>query len=537
MRCRHTWVACATFLTMAKVFAQAAAGPDEPGFVLQSVQFDGAAVVEARRLQAAVAPLLGRVIRFADLEAARQTLEAIHHEAGWRLVRVRLPAQRLDGANVRFEVVAPVLDTVSVAADTPDTGRWRAALPALREGQVPNLAELDRQLSLANEQGSQQLQVAMALPSAGGGKTLHAEIQARTGEPSGWVAFADNSGNDATGRLRYGVAWRHARLFDTDQQINLQVVSAPHDADHPSRVSLLPSRKVRIVGLGWRMPFPDRAAAMDATLGYSSVDSGQLQDLFKVTGRGSTAQVRYTQLLYRQGGWEPRAFVAFDWRRYDNQTEFGGFRLGQPLVLSPLSLGFSAVRPATPQRPTAVSAYAAVLLNLPAGRHADEANFQADRPGAQRRYRLMRAGLQTSAPWSEGVLAFSVDAQVSPHRLPSGEQFSAGGASSVRGFADRGISGDSGVRSQLEWTSGNLLTDKSGGSSLRVAGFIDAAWAARRGADLLERSRTHIASAGVGLRMHFGNWNARLDWGHAIHQNTGQAPVGGGGHVSIARRF
>jgi len=407
----------------------------------------------------------------------------------------------------------------------------------LREGQVPNLAELDRQLSLANEQGSQQLQVAMALPSAGGGETLHAEIQARMGEPSGWVAFADNSGNDATGRLRYGIAWRHARLFDTDQQINLQVVSAPHDPDHPSRVSPLPSRNVRIAGLGWRMPLPDLAAAIDATLGYSSVDSGQLQDLFKVTGRGSTAQLRYTQLLYRQAGWKPRAFVALDWRRYDNRTDFSGFRLGQPLALSPLTLGISAVRPATPQRPTAVSAYAAVLLNMPTGRDADEANFQADRPGAQRRYRLVRAGLQTSAPWSEGVLAFSVDAQVSPHRLPSGEQFSAGGASSVRGFADRGISGDSGVRSQLEWTSGNLLADKSGVASLRVAGFIDAAWAARRGADLLAPARTHIASAGIGLRMHTGNWSARFDWGHAIHQNTGQAPVGGGGHMSIARRF
>jgi hemolysin activation/secretion protein len=512
----------------------AASAAGDPRFIVQSLRIDGATLVDTDTLQAAAASILQREIGFADLEAARAAVEAVYHRRGWRLVRVRLPAQTLDGGSVRFEVLEPRLESVTVAADGEPAGRWRARLPALREGEVPNLGELDRQLSLANEHPAQQARVNFVVPPGGDGRTLRAELQARSGEPAAWTAFLDNSGNDSTGKLRYGLAYRHARWLDSDQQINLQIVSAPHDPDQPSRVTLAPSSRVRIAGLGWRLPLPAMAAFVDATLGHSSVDSGQLQDLFKVTGRGDTVQLKYTQLLQRIEGWQPRWFAALDWRRYDNRTEFGGFSLGQPLVLSPLSLGVSFTLPATPQQPRAINVYTLLAANLPRGSEAQAANFAADRAGSRRQYRLLRAGGSWQQALGNGSLSIGAEAQVSPDLLPSGEQFSAGGANSVRGFADRGIGGDSGARLQIEWTGPNLLT---GEASLRLAGFVDAAWAKRNRPAVLERAQSSIASAGLGLRLAAGSWAARFDWGQAIHQRNGAPRVHGAGHLSVALTF
>jgi hemolysin activation/secretion protein len=513
-------------------------------FGLVDIDLQGVTLLTADEWRSAAQPYLGKTISFADLESARAAIEARFHVDGWRLVSVRIPAQSTADGIVRMEVVEPKLGRVTLKPTGQSTTRnpanWRAALPALVDGSTPNLNKLDRQLAIANENGSRRSQVAFTLDSAEPGKArnLNAEIQGEEQSASRWQAFLDNNGNSQTGYLRYGLAFRNDDMWGLDHQFNVQLTSAPHNEDDPQKLSLLPSSKVQILGLGYRLPLPEQAAFVDASLTYSNVDSGTVAKVFEVAGQGTAAGLKYTRLLDRIGSWEPRVFVGMDWRQYKSQLLFGGVNLAVPITLQPLQFGMSATRVATPQNPLVATAYASLHVNLPGGANGSQPSFTATRQDATANYKLIRLGASVNRPLGLWLVSAAFDAQVASDLLVSSEQLAAGGVSTVRGFSERGIGGDSGLRMQLEALSPNWLTERDGQrASLRGVIFIDAASTRRNRPAVLEQANTSIASAGAGLRAAWGPTVWRLDIAKAIHQNTQAAPRWGAVHFSAAVSF
>lgn len=519
-------------------------------FQLQAIALEGGSLVAEADWRAAAAPWLGREIGFDELQAARAAIEALFHARGYRLVTVRLPAQTVQSGIIRMQVIEPVVGQVMLEGSLEeDSARWRARLPALAEGQAPNLADLDRQLALLGEHPSRRALVAFSpqLTAPAGTaprpNALIATIRTQQTPDTSWTAFIDNSGNKTTGHLRYGLAFRHANLWGADHQLNAQIVSAPHDEADPDKLSLLPSSKVKIFGASYRIPLPAQAASIEATLGYSSVDSGTLAGLFDIKGDGSTASLKYTQHLARWGlfgtTWQPRWSVGMDWRHYDNQVLFGGVNLAVPIGLRPITLGLQASRPAAPGDDSSYAAYAQVVANVSGGKDGDTPNFIASRAGSTSGYRLFRYGMEGQWALSGALQGWSLsgrlDGQLTGDLLTSPEQFSAGGASSVRGFSSRGIGGDSGVRSQWELVGRNWLDASQ--ASIRPALFIDAAYAKTNQPTVLERPSSSIASAGFGLRGAWKNTVWRLDVAKAVHQRTGAAPVWGAVHFSLSAAF
>jgi hemolysin activation/secretion protein len=135
------------------------------------------------------------------------------------------------------------------------------------------------------------------------------------------------------------------------------------------------------------------------------------------------------------------------------------------------------------------------------------------------------------------VLSGRLDGQISDDLLASPEQFSAGGASSVRGFSSRGIGGDSGVHSQWELVGRNWLEASGSNASLRPAIFVDAAYATTNQPNVLERASSSLASAGVGVRGTWKNTVWRFDVAKAVHQRTGAPPIWGAVHFSMSAAF
>jgi hemolysin activation/secretion protein len=382
----------------------------------------------------------------------------------------------------------------------------------------------------------------VAFTAGASAELVNATIRAEDAPPAGWVAFLDNTGNRQTGHLRYGLAWRHANLFDADHQINAQIISAPHDADHPQRLSLMPSHKVKIFGLGYRVPFYALGATASLTAGYSDVNSGQVDQLFTIRGKGSSLGLNWTQLFDRPQkgiwrGWGLRWFAGADWRDYKSQLLFGAVDLGVPITLRPLSFGFSGSRAATPQAPVGWQFYAGLWHNLPGGANGGNAAFSASRAGATPHYTLLRYGGGSNVPLGDWRLDVRVDGQWSDDLLVPAEQFSAGGVGSVRGFKERGISGDSGLRSQIEALSPPLWADGESASQLRAVFFFDAAHARRNDPTALERSTETIASLGVGLRANWGPTVLRVDVGKPVHQRTNTPHESGTLHFSLATSF
>ena len=508
--------------------------PAGDGFRVSAIELRGSTLLTEADWTPIAATILDRDIGFADLEAVRARIEGLYRDRGWRLATVRIPAQETSTGVIRFEATEPVLSGVTVSGNVNFSSQnWLAAFPSLRVGTMPDLHRLDRDLTLTNEHPAKRGEVVF-LP---GDKLseLRAEIRAQDSPPASWLAFLDNTGNAQTGKLRYGLAYRDGALWDRDHQFNVQLISAPNASDNPNHFSLLPSDKVQIFGANYRIPFYARGASLDATLGYSTVNSGTLANLFSVSGRGSIAGLRYTQLTDRVGDWEPRWFIAQDYRKFENRAVFGGVNFAPDIEVHPVSAGIAATRVGQGFN----SGFnASLATNLPGGNRGGDQDFEANRAGASPHYKIVRFGGDYATVLGQGLLTATVDGQWTGDLLISGEQFAAGGASTVRGYSERFVAGDRGLRFQLEGQTANLLdSSRFPEASVRAAAFVDGGYLERNRAAVLERGYSSVASVGLGLRLAYKRASFRLDAALPLHQHTGLPSTSGAVHFSAAIGF
>ncbi len=116
-------------------------------------------------------------------------------------------------------------------------------------------------------------------------------------------------------------------------------------------------------------------------------------------------------------------------------------------------------------------------------------------------------------PWLESVLLLRADAQWSPDRLPSLEQFAIGGRFSVRGYRENSLVGDNGATASAELRI-PFYQHAASDFELQIAPFVD--WG-RSGNSKREnftsRGTQSIVGAGAGLRAVMGEFgSAEIFW-------------------------
>jgi hemolysin activation/secretion protein len=86
-----------------------AAQVQSPTFDVMNYVVEGNSLLSDEAVENAVTPYLGPDKTFKDIEAARAALEKAYQDAGFLSVVVSLPPQRVDGGDIRLQVVeAPV---------------------------------------------------------------------------------------------------------------------------------------------------------------------------------------------------------------------------------------------------------------------------------------------------------------------------------------------------------------------------------------------------------------------------------------------
>jgi hemolysin activation/secretion protein len=510
------------FLLAAALLAcgYAAHSQDAPTFSIRGYQIEGNSLLPQDRISLTVMPFTGAKSSFETIQLALEALEKAYLQAGYGSVKIEVPEQDLHDGVVRLLVVEARLDRVVVeGAKFHDEANILRTLPALRKGEVVNLDQLQRNINLANESFAKNVGVTFRQSEATA--QTDALVRVADEQPMRFVASIDNTGSKTTGRYRLGVSLLHANLFNLDHMLSVQLLSSPTAFD-----------KVAILGLGYRIPLYALGDSVDFTLGYSNVDSGRI-DLFSVSGSGLILGARYNHNLANLGDWEHKLSYSVDRRNYGNSVvpTAGGASLVPDLQVTPLGLGYSGSRRSA-QRDVAASV--TLAHNLAGGRRGDTAAFNqpGGRAGADASFTTLKASAnlteRLSPDWS---LRGAVSAQFSNDLLISAEQFGAGGADSVRGFAEREVAADRGVRTGFEvW--GPDVASRAGVPGLRVQpiAFLDAAWVKFNVAPGTIQSQT-ISSIGLGLR---GAWersaNFRLDYGYVLKgaQNTAGANTASG---------
>jgi hemolysin activation/secretion protein len=501
---------CAGALLAAAVGA-AWGADDVVRFGVQRFDVAGNTLLPGAEMQAAVAPFAGPARDFGDVQRALEALEALYHARGYSTVTVQLPEQELSGGVVRLNVIQTRVRRVEVAGNRYFSDQnLRASLPALVPGQTPNLKEVSANLRLVNENPAKKVQLNLASVDGGADDEVDARIAVSDERPWKVVLNVDNTGTDATGKTHVGALLQGANLWGRDHVGTLQYTTT---TEHPDRVA--------VWAAGYHMPLYALGDSLDLFASYSNVDSGTVNaGLYNlaVSGKGAVYGVRYNQILPVRGDFGSRLVYGLDVRAYKNNVVFGGQDFGNNVTVRPLSVGWvGALGPGLVGSGTLLDFSVALAHNLPGGTRGGSAAFAAVRAGATAGYTLLRfsASLAHALPgdWQARML---VNGQLTGDALVPGEQFGAGGSTTVRGFGERDLASDSGVVGNLELYTPNFCTRALW--QCRVLGFVDAAHGSRNHALPGELREATIASTGIGLRFNAAaNASLQLDYGHALH--------------------
>jgi hemolysin activation/secretion protein len=497
----------------APVSGSSPAADDVVRFEITRFDVSGNTLLTQAEIDAAVSPYAGKGRDFGDVQRALEALEALYHARGYNVVTVQLPEQELNGGVVRLNVLQTTIGAVTIEGNrTFSKENIRRSLPALREGETPNLTQVSANLKLANENPARKIK--LSLGSSQADDRVDARVEVVDERPWSVMANFDNTGTSATGKTHAGLVLQHANLWGRDHVASLQYTTT---VEEPSQVA--------VWGLGYHVPLYAQNAAVDLYASYSDVDSGVVTaGLFDlaVSGRGAVYGARYSKVLAKRriGGreLEGRLILGAEVKAYKNSVLFYNQDFGNDVTVRPLSVGYLG-RMALDNGDLNLSA--TLLRNVPGGSRGSQEDFTAARMGAKAGYTALRlAGAWSralgSSDWQTRVLA---NGQYSPDALVPGEQFGAGGSTSVRGFDERALAADSGLGLNLELYTPNLCSRS--GWQCRLLAFYDTAWGKRNEALPGELRSTTIASAGVGLRFAVGSaLSLQVDYGNVVKEGA-----------------
>jgi len=509
----------ALFVAQATAGAEPATGTPvapvtSPKFEINRYRVVGNTLLEPAELDRVLAPYAGPGKDFGDVQRALEALQGAYQGAGYGSVEIRLPEQELERGEVRFDVIEPRIGKVAVEGNEHfSVSNIRRSVPGLREGVTPNSREIADAVRLANENPAKQSTVLLRGTEKEG--VVDATIRVADVAPQRYSVSLDNTGNENTGRGRLGFAYQHANLFDRDHVLTGQFLTSPENIND-----------VSVYGVGYRIPVYSRGTSIDLVAGYSDVDSGTVQDLFNVTGKGAVYAVRYNWGLPKWGDLEHRTTLGLDYRAYQNNVNpvGGNANLVPDITVHPLSVTYAA---SLRQERRELSFFASVAQNWAGTSDGQEEDFK------QARFQVGTAGYQLfrfGGNYSQSILGdwqvrIRLDAQYTEDALVTGEQFAIGGADNVRGFNERFVSNDKGYRTNWELYTPDWGKKIGLDGKLRFLAFYDTGVTYRNQPLPGELEAASLDSCGLGVRVSYKNfYTLRFDVAHVLHDGS-QTPV------------
>jgi hemolysin activation/secretion protein len=512
--------------------------PAEPRFEIKSFRVEGSSVIPPQEAARILAPYTGANRSLADIQRAREALEAAYTARGYGAVQVLLPEQEIARGEVVLRAVEAKLGKVTVEGNRFfDEPNIRASLPSLQAGASPNTARLAQDLRVANENPSKQTTVTLRSGATEG--EVDAVVRVVDQNPLKFMVSADNTGTPQTGDWRIGAGVQYSNLWNRDHILNFQYVTAPYKEGDPNSLALPPNQDVEIWGASYRIPFYSLGDSLDLIAGYANVNSGVVQNIFNVSGAGRVYAARYNWNLPRWRELEQRLVFGADVRYYDNNVVPVGtsFSVVPDYTVRPLSLTYSGTWRGAKAETTV---YGAVSHNIPGGDNADQATFDLVRPGASDSYTIFRTGVNYLRTLPADLqFRFNMNGQHTTYLLVPGEQFGIGGQDSVRGFYEREFINDKGFRGTTELYSPDV-GQRTPWADLRTRflAFYDWGQVTRNDPQPLDAPNAHIASAGVGMRMFYATkLSLRADVARVVDGAGSTANGDWRGHVSVIYAF
>ncbi|WP_062609310.1 ShlB/FhaC/HecB family hemolysin secretion/activation protein [Caballeronia calidae] len=471
---------------------------------------------------------LHKPLTFARLADIRRAVVQRYRTAGQPLVDVYVPEQDVSSGVVKIAIAEFRAGHV-----IPEGNRYFSDALLMREmplasGEPIREADVASGLALLNANPYRRVDVIYAPGTAL--NTTDVVLQTEDRLPFRIYGGYNNDGVRDLGRDRILAGFDYGNLFGIDARIGYQMTASndllsgnPDIEGRPDRPRYIAHAFNVIAPLPWL----DRVELF----GVFAESTPRLPDSYGQTGLSAQLSFRYDWRLPpldNAGAWQQQVQLGYDFKRSNNDLEFGGFQvfnanthIHQFVIAYDLSNSDA----------TGDTHLNASLFASPGyfdSSSNDEA-YDTARLGATPRYQYLQLSAQRDL--SLGKSGFSVSARglvqwTGSTLLPS-EELGLGGDATVRGYEPYAAQGDRGWNVQTELRAPAMSW---GIAAMQPFVFFDAGHVWNRIPEAGEVNNASLASVGAGVRMQIGRFvSFRGTYGFplkAVVPNGSKAPLG-----------
>lgn len=449
-------------------------------------------------------PHLGKNKTLDDVEAARVALETEYHVQGYGTVYVSIPEQTVgaDGV-VRLDVTEAVLQRPHISgARYFSNSQIRAAVPEAREGAVPNLTQLQAQVSALNAVTSDR-SITPVLRAGSEPGTVALDMKVTDTLPLHAAIEVNNQYTADTKPLRALASLRWDNAWGRQDSLSLNYQTAPQETS-----------QVRVAAAAYLLRLPN-----DNKLSFTYIDStsnvATVGDI-TVAGKGKTWGVSLLHGLETSARVVSSVQIGFTYKDSLQNVLLGPEQgLSTPLKYTVLQAGHNLMY----QQDTRIWMWNNSLALGVSGLGDSREEFDNKCYGCKPGFLVWRSDASVTqklpANWQA---SWSLSGQYTPDPTVSNEQWLIGGAHSVRGYLESEELGDIGLRSALEVRAPNVIPEKW---LIQISPYVFQDWARARFQNPLpsQPAAITLASIGAGIDLVVGSHiSGTLLYGRALKE-------------------
>ncbi|MGF6330376.1 hemolysin activation/secretion protein [Pseudomonas sp. BS3782 TE3695] len=464
----------------------------------------GNTVLDARAIEEAVYPFLGPQKTLNDIEGAREALQKVYQARGYQSVFVELPEQKVEDGIVYLQVSETKVGRVRVVgAKHYSPVDIREDVPALKEGEVPDFSKVQGELAQLNKTPGRQVMPLVREGQRPG--TMDVDLQVEDQNP--WQASVglNNDYSADTEKLRAVTSLGYNNLWQLGHSISLTYFTAPQDTEN-----------AKVWSGSYTAPLNERWSLQLS--GYQSDSNVATIGGSNVLGKGHSYGISAIYTLPSSGNWSNSFSAGIDFKDFDERLTLAGESDKVPLQYAPFTFAYNGFR-------YTENSQLGLGLSLVAGTRSLFGYGSSDEDFDYKRYRaspsfavLKGDSNYTFTFGNDWQTASKAAFQLASGPLVSNEQFSAGGATSVRGYLAAERTGDDGYLLSQELRTPSLA--KYLGAYVQEWRF----YAFAEGAQLYLRDELPdqdadyaLASVGLGTRASLSKWlSGSVDWGYPL---------------------
>ena len=397
-------------------------------FELKKIVMDSSAVLTEAELAAITQPYEGKMVQLNDIYAIVEKINVLYASKGYVTCRAFLPPQTITDGKVKLLLVEGRTGNTTVSGNNYTKTSFIAKRLHLKENEIANIKQVNKDLLLFNATNSTQLRIVMKAGEKPG--TTDYEITAYEPKRDTWTIFEDNAGSDTSGEYRTGLFFNTKSLSGTCDPFSVGTVFS----EGTRAANAMYTRSLGRSGTKMNLLYSTNAV---------KVTKGDYKDMIK--GHANSYAIGFTQPLVVNE--TTRTELSLDYNRQNSKTDFmvlgNRFNIVDDSVQD-FTLGFAMTNYGAShvlyQKHSYVRGYSE---RTPSSMLEDSQNFGFYKFNGL--YQKLYAGgqminLRADAQWSgsEGMV--------------SSRQFYMGGMYSVRGYKENFLGGDSGFTFSAEYS-------------------------------------------------------------------------------------